>query len=112
AREVMRMLRSPGHGGVGRLEQTRRELRTAAGGLVPVNMTASIIYDQGHEVATVGIFSDLRERMRIEQRLAEAQERLETQEREAMVAELAGAAAHELNQPLTSIMAHNELLLR
>jgi PAS domain S-box-containing protein len=112
ARQVMRMLRSASYGGVGRLEQTRREIRTKAGDLVPVNMTASIIYDQGREVATVGIFSDLRERIRIEQRLVEAQERLEVQEREAMVAQLAGAAAHELNQPLTSIMGYAELIAR
>src|SRR5208283_4878081 len=34
------------------------------------------------------------------------------QERQAIVAELAGAAAHELNQPLTSVMAYAELLKR
>jgi PAS domain S-box-containing protein len=112
AREVMAMLRATTHGGVGRLEETRQEIRTKDGTLVPVNMTASIIYDQGQEVATVGIFSDLRDRLLIEQRLALTQERLEAQEREAMVAELAGAAAHELNQPLTSIMGYGELLLR
>ncbi len=112
AGQVMRMLRAPEHGGVGRLEQTRREIRTKTGELVPVNMTASIIYEDGQEVATVGIFSDLRERLRIEQRLLHAQEQLELQEREAMVAQLAGAAAHELNQPLTSIMAYAQLIKR
>jgi hypothetical protein len=63
-------------------------------------------------VATVGIFSDLRERLRIEQRLLQAQEQLELQERQAMVAQLAGAAAHELNQPLTSISMYTELIKR
>ena len=60
----------------------------------------------------MGIFTDLREKVRMEQRLAQAQEQIIAQERQAIVAELAGAAAHELNQPLTSVMAYSELLKR
>ncbi len=112
AKQVMEMLRSETHGGVGRLEQTRREVRTKSGELVPVNMTASVIYEDNREVATVGIFSDLRERIRIEQRLLKAQEKLEVTEKRALVAQLAGTAAHELNQPLTSIMGYAQLVHR
>src|SRR6185503_16021641 len=61
---------------------------------------------------TFGIFTDLRERVRVEQALAQAQEKLAVSEKQALVAELAGATAHELNQPLTSVMAYAELLLR
>ncbi|MBZ0231852.1 MAG: PAS domain S-box protein [Deltaproteobacteria bacterium] len=111
-RQIMRMLRSTSHGGVGHLEQTRREIRAKNGQLVPVNMTASIIYENGREVATVGIFSDLRDRIRIEQRLLQAQEKLQITEKQALVAELAGAAAHELNQPLTSILGYAQLIQR
>jgi signal transduction histidine kinase len=75
-------------------------------------MTASIIYEDGREVATVGIFSDLRDRIRIEQRLLQAQEKLQITEKQALVAELAGAAAHELNQPLTSILGYAQLIQR
>jgi PAS domain S-box-containing protein len=113
AKQVMRMLRSMSYGGVGRLEQTRREILSKSGELVPVNMTASIVYDEdGLEVATVGIFSDLRERIRIEQRLLQAQEKLQVTQKRALVAELAGAAAHELNQPLTSILGYAQLIER
>jgi len=110
--QIMRMLRSDAHGGVGHLEQTRREVLSKSGELVPVNMTASIIYEGDQEVATVGIFSDLRERIRIEQRLLKAQEKLEVSEKKALVAQLAGTAAHELNQPLTSIMGYAQLVAR
>ena len=48
----------------------------------------------------------------MEQRLAQAQEQILAQERQSIVAELAGAAAHELNQPLTSVMGYAELLKR
>ena len=110
ARRIMQMLRSTAHGGIGKLEQTRLEVLTAGGELVPVNMTASIIYEGGREAATVGILSDLRERLRMEQALLNVQEQLELQERQAMVAQLAGAAAHELNQPLTSILGYAQLI--
>ena len=40
----------------------------------------------------------------------QAQEELRAREKQAIIAELAGAAAHELNQPLTSVMGYAELL--
>ncbi|CAN5845758.1 hypothetical protein BH11MYX2_BH11MYX2_33920 [soil metagenome] len=112
ANQIMRMLRSTSHGGVGRIEQTRREVRIAGGDVVPVSMTASIVYEDEREVATVGILTDLRERIRMERRLLDAQQKLQLSEKQALVAELAGAAAHELNQPLTSIMAYTQLIQR
>ena len=112
AKGIMRMLRSTSYGGVGRLEQTRREVRVANGETVPVSMTASIVYEGEREVATVGILTDLRERIRMEQRLLDAQQKLQNSEKQALVAELAGAAAHELNQPLTSIIGYAQLIQR
>lgn len=112
ARQIMRMLRSTSYGGVGRLEQIRREVRIATGGAVPVSMTASLVYEGEREVATVGILTDLRERIRMEQRLLDAQQKLVLSEKQALVAELAGAAAHELNQPLTSIIGYAQLIER
>jgi signal transduction histidine kinase len=56
------------------------------------------------------VVSDLREQLRIEERLAQAQEKLLVSERQAVIAELAGTTAHELNQPLTSVMGYSELL--
>ncbi|MGN6110196.1 MAG: PAS domain S-box protein [Kofleriaceae bacterium] len=112
AKQIMRMLRSTSYGGVGRLEQTRREVRISSGEIVPVAMTASVVYEGDREVATVGILTDLRERIRMEQRLLDAQQKLQLSEKQALVAELAGAAAHELNQPLTSIMGYAQLIER
>src|SRR6185503_1869308 len=112
AKQVMRMLRSTSYGGVGRLEQTRREVRIGSGELVPVSIPASTLYERDRKVATVGILTDLRERIRMEQRLLDAQQKLQLSEKQALVAELAGAAAHELNQPLTSIMGYAQLIKR
>lgn len=112
AREVMKMLRSRHHGGEGRLENMRLEVLARNGEVVPINLSAAIIYEGGQPVATFGIFTDLREKLRVEERLAQAQEKLAVTEKQALIAELAGAAAHELNQPLTSVMGYAELLKR
>lgn len=113
AREVMRMIRSPQYGGPGRLEAIRWEVLDRHGERVPVQLSAAQIRDgQGRPSGTVGVFTDLREKLRIEKRLSEAQEKLAHTERQALIAELAGTTAHELNQPLTSIVAYTELLLR
>jgi PAS domain S-box-containing protein len=116
ARELMKKIRSSEHGGRGRLDSTRAELVTRTGERVPVSMTAALITeDLGgvlKEVGTVGIFSDLRERVNLEAQLTATQEKLVQTEKTALVAELAGSAAHELNQPLTSIMGYAEILRR
>jgi PAS domain S-box-containing protein len=113
AREVMRMIRSAQHGGPGRLEAIRWEVLDREGRRVPVQLSAAMLHDgQGRPSGTVGVFTDLREKLRIEMRLTEAQQKLAQSERQAIVAELAGTAAHELNQPLTSVIAYAELLLR
>jgi len=113
AQEIMRLLRSSRRGGEGRLEPVRRDLKSATGELIPVSISAALVFDDANrEIATVGIFSDLRERLRMEDRLAKAQEKLAVSEKQTVAIELAGAAAHELNQPLTSIMGYTQMLLR
>jgi PAS domain S-box-containing protein len=113
AQEVMRLIRSAEHGGGGRLEPVRRDLLSLTGERVPVSISAALVFDdEGREIATVGIFSDLRERLRMEERLASATEKLAVSEKQAVAVELAGAAAHELNQPLTSVMGYAQIMLR
>ncbi len=108
ARAVMRKLQRGG----GRVDGLQVEVVDATGERVPVLLSASLIYDGEAPIGSVGIFTDLREKMRMERKLQQAQDQILAQERQAIVAELAGAAAHELNQPLTSVMAYAELLLR
>jgi|GEM_PF-3339880 len=110
AKNVMRKLRSPEYGGVGKLETTHYNVIDKDGEEIPINVSAALVYENGKEIASVGIFQDLRPRMRIERELRASQEKLVEAEKQAALAALSGATAHELNQPLTSIMGYSELL--
>ncbi|MEN9579746.1 MAG: Family ership [Pseudomonadota bacterium] len=112
AREVMKRIRGPEHGGPDRLEDYQVDMLDRFGRTVPVSISASLIYEDGKPVGSVGIFTDIREQLRMEAHLREAQNELKEQEKSMAVAQLAGATAHELNQPLTSVIAYAELLQR
>jgi PAS domain S-box-containing protein len=112
AREIMQKIRDPNLSGYGRLEDHRVDMLNADGEAMQVQLSASLVIDNGHPIGSVGIFTDIREKLRMEARLSMAQEELRSREKQAIVAELAGAAAHELNQPLTSVIGYAELLRR
>jgi signal transduction histidine kinase len=112
ARGVLRRLIDRRFGNWGQLESYRVEVLSSQGETIPASLSAAFIVENGRPIGTVGIYTDLRERLRMEQRLQAAQEELRNRERQSILAELAGAAAHELNQPLTSIIGYSELLCR
>lgn len=110
ARAVMRLIRDNVHGGEGRVEGFNVNMQDSQGHHVPVRISAALIYENGVPSGSVGIFRDIREEVRMAARLKEAQETVRHHEKEAAVAQLAGATAHELNQPLTVVLTYAELL--
>jgi PAS domain S-box-containing protein len=112
SREIMKKLRSDDWGGVGRMIPQRIWLMSRTGGNIPVSLSAYMIYDADREAYTIGVFSDLREKLRAEEKIAFIEEKLALSEKQAELAELAGAMAHELNQPLTSIYGSTEILVK
>jgi PAS domain S-box-containing protein len=112
AREVMRKIRGPSQGGRYRLEDHRVNMLGSNGELIPVNISAAVILEHDRPIGSVGVFTDVREKLRMEERLNKAQEDLRQHERSLALAELAGTTAHELNQPLTGVIGYAELLLK
>lgn len=112
ARTVMRLIRSEEFGGRDRLEGYQVSMQACNGHLVPVKISAALIYEGGHTVGSVGIFTDIREQLRMQAHLREAQDEIRAHEKSMAVAHLAGATAHELNQPLTNVIAYAEMLIR
>jgi two-component system NtrC family sensor kinase len=108
---VMEKLRSPDFGGVGKLTTFPMVHRRKDGELIEGDLSASLIYDEdGKEIASVGIFKDLRERLRIERELHEMQQALLQSEKLAAMGRLTSQIAHELNNPIYGIMNTLELL--
>jgi len=110
-REIMRRLRAA-RAADEEFGRMRCEVVAESGEIIPVDLSAALVAEDGRETATVGVFRDLREELRRETELLTTRERLEAAEKAALVSELAGAAAHELNQPLTSVLGFSELLFR
>jgi len=111
ARQVMHELRSPDYGGAGRLRSYPIVHVGRDGKIIEGTLSAAIIYDaQGKEMASVGIFVDLQERLQMESKLRDTQEHLLQSEKLAAMGRLTSQIAHELNNPLYGIMNTLELL--
>jgi PAS domain S-box-containing protein len=111
AKQVMKMMRSPEYGGPSRLRSYPIVHVRRDGEIVEGNLSAAIIYDaHGKEIASVGIFVDLKERLQMESKLRDTQEHLLQSEKLAAMGRLTSQIAHELNNPLYGIMNTLELL--
>ena len=111
AKKVMEMLRTSDHSRKGQLKFYPVVFVKQDGNIAEGNLSASIVYDENHnEVATVGIFMDLKERLEMERRLKTTQEQLLQSEKLAAMGRLTSQIAHELNNPLYGIMNTLELM--
>ncbi len=69
AKKIKKMIYGSGHGGPGRLINYEVEVLTKKGEPVPILLSATLLYEEGREVATVGYFKDMREVKRLEREL-------------------------------------------
>ncbi len=112
AKEIMKMMRGEEYGGPGKLRSCPMSYGRPDGQVVEGNLSAAILYDgNGKEIATVGIFVDLKERLKMERTLLETQQQLFHSEKLASIGRLAAGVAHELNNPLGAIMMYGLLAL-
>ena len=96
AREIKLKILDPALGGEGILENYETMARHRDGTLMPLWLTARIIYEDGRESGVVGHFRDLRERKRLEEELLRS-------ERLSALGRAAAHINHEIKNPLMLI---------
>jgi len=81
------------------------------GRVLPILTSASLLKDEkGNVVGTLGVIKDLTEKRKLEEELKKAQSELVQKDKLAAIGRLASGVAHELNDPLTSILTFSNLL--
>jgi two-component system NtrC family sensor kinase len=112
AKEIMKRLRSPDYGGVGKLHPSQFNVVNKMGEEIPIQISAALIYNgAGEEVASVGIFTDLRPRLLMEKKLQDTHLQLVSSEKMASLGKLAAGIAHEINNPLGGILIYSSLMM-
>ncbi len=110
ARENMRKMRSDDYGLRGKLNPMSMTITSKSGEEIPVTLSASLIMIEGEEVGSVGVFTDMREILKMRKDLEEAHLQLVESEKIASIGRMAAGVAHEINNPLSGILLYAELV--
>ncbi len=112
AKDIMKKLRGEEYGGVGKLTPQQVIIVNKSGEPIPIQLSASLVYDeQGREIFSVGFFTDLRPRIKMEKELEETHLQLVNSEKMASLGKLAAGIAHEINNPMGGILIYSSLLM-
>jgi PAS domain S-box-containing protein len=110
AKENMRRMRSDQYGPPGKLNPTTMTITTKEGQEIPVTLSASLITIDGKEVGSVGVFTDMREVLKMRKELEDANIQLIQSQKIASIGRMAAGVAHEINNPLSAILIFAEML--
>jgi PAS domain S-box-containing protein len=99
------------HGGSGRLSLYETTLLTKAADRIPVQVSATVIREDGRETGQVFFFRDLRKIRRLEREMAD-QARILHQDKMMSLGRLAASVVHEINNPLAGILNYLRLMIR
>lgn len=105
AKQIMKDLRSEDYGGKGIIQKREVEILHKDGRPIPVYISAAILYEGSQESGSVGIFTDLTEKKKLEKQLLRS-------EKLSALGQLSAGIAHEINQPLTGVLTFASILLK
>lgn len=111
AKRLESELKSEKHGGKDRLFMHETMLVGKDGRRIPVQVSASVMYDLEKETGTVCFFRDLREIRKLEREVAD-QARILHQDKMVSLGRLAASVVHEINNPLSGILNYMKLMSR
>jgi two-component system, NtrC family, sensor kinase len=109
SREIIKRMRSDDFGGKGKLLRHELIAITKDGTQIPMSLSGGIIYDGDKEMASYGIFTDLRAIRKAEEDLEQTHQMLLQSEKMAGLGRLAAGVAHEINNPMSGIMLYANL---
>ncbi|MFH0821653.1 MAG: response regulator [Pseudomonadota bacterium] len=104
AKRVMKDLRSDDFGGPGILKKRDLLVLDYMGNEIPVYISAAILYEDGKEAGSVGVFTDIREKKEMERRLLRT-------EKLSSLGKLSAGIAHEISRPLAEALKFASLLM-
>ena len=110
AHQLLIRMRSDEFGGKGKLLRHQLNVKHKLGYDIPVSFSGGIIYDNDQEIATFGLFTDLRALLQIEENLEQTHKMLQHSEKMAGLGRLAAGVAHEINNPMSGIMLYANLV--
>ncbi|RJO72430.1 MAG: PAS domain S-box protein [Myxococcales bacterium] len=110
AHEILKRMRSDDFGGKGKLLRHELLAVTKDGHQIPMSLSGGIIYDGDQEIATFGIFTDLRQIQKFAEDLEQSHQMLQHSEKMAGLGRLAAGVAHEINNPMSGIMLYANLV--
>ena len=111
AEQFREELYSEEYGGKNRLFLYETNLVSRQGDKVPVQLSATVLFEEGQTTGLVGFFRDLRELRMLEQQFAD-HTRLLQQHKMMSLGRLAASVVHEVNNPLAGILNYLRLMIK